>query len=99
MKNEFPYTKEMKKNIESHLIFLILIVTFLPPINPLMSFDERIMADDVYNLESNDMTSTPFTTVQDWPFVNNVKRIMGAYIPDTLHLEEMEGTDQTLAIS
>jgi hypothetical protein len=99
MKNEFPYRKEMKKNIESHSLFLILIAAFLLPINPLMSFDERIMADDVYNLESNDITSTPLTTVQDWPFVNNVKRIMGAYIPDTLHLEEMEGTDQTLAIS
>ena len=98
MKNVFPYMKEMKKNIEPHLLFLILIVAFLPPINPLMSFDELIMADDVYNPEVNDMTSTPFTTVQNWPFVNYVKRIMGAYIPDTLHLEEMEGTDQTLTI-
>ena len=98
MKNVFPYMKEMKKNIEPHLLFLILIVAFLPPINPLMSFDELIMADDVYNPEVNYMTSTPFTTVQNWPFVNNVKRIMGAYIPDTLHLEEMEGTDQTLTI-
>ena len=98
MKNVFPSMKEMKKNIEPRLLFLILIVAFLPPINPLMSFDKLIMADDVYNLESNDMTSTPFTAVQEWPFVNNVKRIMGAYIPDTLHLEEMGGTDQTLSI-
>jgi hypothetical protein len=98
MKYLFHPMKEMKKNIEPHLLFLILIVAFLPPINPLMSFDEVIMADDMYNLKSNDTTSTPFTTVQDWPFENNVKRIMGAYIPDTLHLEEMEGTDQTLAI-
>jgi hypothetical protein len=98
MKNLFHPMKEMKKNIEPHLLFLILIVAFLPPINPLMSFDELIMADDMYNLRSNDTTSTAFTTVQDWPFENNVKRIMGAYIPDTLHLEEMEGTDQTLAI-
>jgi hypothetical protein len=98
MKYLFHPMKEVKKNIEPHLLFLILIVAFLPPINPLMSFDEVIMADDMYNLESNDTTSTPFTTVQDWPFENNVKRIMGAYIPDTLHLEEMEGTDQTLAI-
>ena len=98
MKYLFHPMKEVKKNIEPHLLFLILIVAFLPPINPLMSFDEVIMADDMYNLKSNDTTSTPFTTVQDWPFENNVKRIMGAYIPDTLHLEEMEGTDQTLAI-
>src|SRR5215213_613692 len=98
MKNLFPSMKEMKKNIEHHLLFLILIVAFLPPINHLMLFDELIMADDMYNLETNDTTSTAFTTVQDWPFENNVKRIMGAYIPDTLHLEEMEGTDQTLTM-
>jgi hypothetical protein len=98
MKNLFPSMKEMKKNIEPHLLFFILIVAFLPPINHLMSFDELIMADDMNNLKSNDTTSTAFTTVKDWPFENNVKRIMGAYIPDTLHLEEMEGTDQTLAI-
>src|SRR5215212_9514213 len=98
MKNVFPSTKELKKNIGLHSVFLILLVAFLPPINPIMSFDERFMTDDHYNLESNDVSSTVFITLQDWPFVNNVKRIMGAYIPDTLHLEEMEGTHQSLAI-
>jgi hypothetical protein len=98
MKNVFPSMIEVKKNIGPRLLFLILIVAFLPPINPLTSFDELIMAYDGYNLEGNDMTRTAFTTIQDWPFENNVKRIMGAYIPDTLRLEEMEGTDQTLAI-
>ncbi len=41
---------------------------------------------------------TSFTTLQDRPSVTNVDRIMGAYIPDTLHLEKMEGTNQTRAI-
>ena len=38
-----------------------------------------------------DRIRTPFITLQDQPFVNNVKRIMGAYIPDTFHLEEHGG--------
>ena len=98
MKNEFPSIKEMIKNVESRILILILIVAFLPPLNPLLSFDALIMADDMYNLERRDTAATPSTTVQDRPFVNNVKRFVGAYIPDTPHLEEMEGTDQTLAI-
>src|ERR687897_3790937 len=88
----------MNKNIDSRLVFLILVVIFLPPSNSLMSSNQLIMADDSYNLGTKDKTSTPFTTVQDLPFVNNQKKIMGAYIPDTLHLEDMDGNDQGLAI-
>jgi hypothetical protein len=88
----------MNKNIDSRLVILILIVTFPPPLNSLMSSDRLIMADDSYNLETKDRTSTPFTKVQDLPFVDNEKKIMGAYIPDKLHLENMDGSDQTLAI-
>src|ERR687891_1826198 len=88
----------MNKNIDSRLVFLILVVIFLPPSNSLMSSNQLIMADDNYNLETKDRISTPFTTVQDLPFVNNEKKIMGAYIPDTLHLEDMDGSDQRLAI-
>src|SRR5918996_905743 len=88
----------MNKNIDSRLVFLILVVIFLPPSNSLMSSNQLIMADDNYNLETKDRISTPFTTVQDLPFVNNEKKIMGAYIPDILHLEDMDGSDQRLAI-
>ena len=88
----------MNKNIDSRLVFLILVVIFLPPSNSLMSSNQLIMADDSYNLETKDRISTPFTTVQDLPFVNNEKKIMGAYIPDILHLEDMDGSDQRLAI-
>ncbi|HKG70771.1 MAG TPA: hypothetical protein VKA87_02675 [Nitrososphaeraceae archaeon] len=88
----------MNKNIEPRLLISILLVVFLSLLNPLMSFDDLIMANDIYNLERKDPTSTPYTPVQDRPFLNNVERIMGAYIPDALHLEEMEETGQTVAI-
>src|SRR5918994_656448 len=88
----------MNKNIDSRLVFLILVVIFLPPSNSLMSSNQLIMADDSYNLGTKDKTSTPFTRVQELPFVNNEKKIMGAYIPDTLHLEDMDRSDQRLAI-
>jgi hypothetical protein len=87
-------------NNDPRLVILILIVIFLPPLNSLMSFDKaNVEDDDIYKLETKGRTSTPFTTVQeDLPLVNIEKKIMGAYIPDTLHLEDMNGTDQTLAI-
>lgn len=88
----------MKKNIDSCLVFLILVVIFLPPLNSLMSSNQLIMAEDSHNLETKYRTTTPFRTVQDLPFVNNEKKIMGAYIPDTLHLKDMNGSDQRLAI-
>ena len=93
MKIEFSSIKETKKNIEPRLLILIVIIAFLPPLNPLMSFDAVIMAYNMYDVERKDTASTPFTAVQARPFVSNVKRIMGAYIPDTLHLEEMGGID------
>jgi hypothetical protein len=74
----------MNKNNDPRLVILILVVIFLPP--------------GIYNLETKGRMSTSFATVQDLPFVNNEKKIIGAYIPDTLHLEDMNGTDQTLAI-
>src|ERR671910_617012 len=100
MKNEFPYWSEMnnKKNIKAHLVILILLVIVLSPLNSLISSEHPIMAYDSYGLETKDRINTPFTAVQDLPFVNNQKKIMGAYIPDTLHLEDMDGSDQTLAI-
>jgi hypothetical protein len=105
MNNEFPYWTEMNKNIKPRLVTLIVLVIVLPPLNPLMSSDQLIMADDNYNLETKDATSTPFTTVQNLPSVDlplfqepNETKIMGAYIPDTLHLEDMDGSDQRLAI-
>jgi hypothetical protein len=98
MKNEFPSTKEMKKNFETRLLTFIPLIAILTPLNPLMSFDAPIMAGDNYNLERNDAAATLSSTVQHWPFANNVARTVGAYIPDTAHLEELEGTTQTSAI-
>jgi hypothetical protein len=57
------------------------------------------MADPNSNLQTKDGTSTPFTTIQDLQFVDNETKIMGAYIPDTLRLEDMNGIDQIHAIA
>ena len=84
--------------IKPRLLILMLIVVFSSTLNPLMSFGDLIMPDDMSYLERKDVTRTSFTTLQDRPSVTNVDRIMGAYIPDTLHLEKMEGTNQTRAI-
>jgi hypothetical protein len=73
-------------------------VIFLSPLNSLNPSDQLIMADDSYNLEATNGTSTHFTTVQELPFSYNEKKIIGAYIPDTLRLEDMHGSDQALAI-
>jgi hypothetical protein len=89
----------MNKSIATRLVILILIVIYLLPSNSVMSSDQIMMADDSYNLETKNRTNnTPFTTVQDLPFIDNQTKIMGAYIPDTLHLEDMDGDDQRLAI-
>jgi hypothetical protein len=88
----------MNKSIDSRLVALIVIVIFLLPLNSIMSSDQLMIADDIYNLETKNRTNTPFTTVQDLPFIDNQTKITGAYIPDTLHLEDMDGSDQRLAI-
>lgn len=98
MKNELPRLTEMNKHIDPRSVILILIAVFLPPLNPLMSSDHLNMAYGSYNFETKDRTRTPFTTVQDTPFASNERKTMGAYIPDTLHLEDMEGSDQRIAI-
>jgi hypothetical protein len=91
--------KEMNMTIKPRFLILMLIVVFSSTLNPLMSFGDLIMPDDMSYLERKDVTRTSFTTLQDRPSVTNVDRIMGAYIPDTLHLEKMEGPNQTRAIS
>jgi hypothetical protein len=89
----------MNKSIATRLVILIPIVIYLLPSNSLMSSDQIMMSDDSYNLETKNRTNnTPFTTVQDLPFIDNQTKITGAYVPDTLHLEDMDGSDQRLAI-
>ena len=86
----------MNKSIAPRLVILILI--FLLPLNSQMSSDQLMMADDSSNLETRNRVNTSFTAVQDLPFVDNQTKIMGAYIPDRHHLEDMDGSDQRLAI-
>jgi hypothetical protein len=88
----------MNKNIELRLVAIIFIVSCLPQLDPLVSSDHLIMAYDSHNLEANDRISTAFTTVQDSSFVSNETKTMGAYIPDTVRLEDIDGSNQRLAI-
>jgi hypothetical protein len=62
-----------------------------------MSFGYLVMTEEKRNLVTKDKHS-PLTKVQELPFVQDKKKIMGAYIPDRLHLEDMNETHQTPAI-
>ncbi|MDQ3883042.1 MAG: hypothetical protein M3243_03210 [Thermoproteota archaeon] len=64
-----------------------------------MSSDQLISPHDGNNLETKDRGYSAFTTVQNIPPVVTGKKTMGAYIPNTLHLEDMDGNNQKLAIS
>jgi hypothetical protein len=84
-------------DIEFHSLTLILIVVFLLTMSPLMSFGHLIMTEDKRNLVTRDKQS-PLTKVQELPFVQDENKILGAYIPDRLHLEDMNQTSQRLGI-
>ena len=86
----------MNKSIAPRLVILILI--YFLPLNSQMSPNQLMMADGSSNLETRNRINTPFTAVQDLPFIDNQTKIMGAYIPDRLRLEDMDGSDQRLAI-
>jgi len=89
----------MNRNINLGFITMLTILIVLPKLNPLVSSDQLISPHDGNNLETKDRAYSVFTTVQNLPPVVNGKKIMGAYIPNTLHLEDMDGNNQKLAIS
>jgi hypothetical protein len=89
----------MNRNINLGFITMLTILIVLPKLNPLVSSDQLISPHDGNNLETKDGAYSAFTTVQNLPPVVNGKKIMGAYIPNTLHLENMDGNNQKLAIS
>jgi hypothetical protein len=81
----------------SVLVILTSIVLFLLPLNSLASFDYLIMAENEHNLVTRGKESH-FTKVQELPFIHDEKKIIGAYVPDRMHLEDMSGSDQIDAI-
>jgi len=57
------------------------------------------MALDSDNSEDEvQRTGSSFKTAQTMPFPNREEKILGAYIPDTMRLEDMDDNNQTLAI-
>jgi hypothetical protein len=62
-----------------------------------MTFGYSVMTEDKRNLVTKDNQS-PLTKVQKSPLVQHEKKIMGAYIPDRLQLEDMNEINQALAM-
>jgi hypothetical protein len=90
---------KMSRNIHSNLVIHFLIVFSLPPLNSLILMDNAVMGYDSYDSQESDMVETSLTTIQNIPFAINEEKMVGAYIPDTVRLEDKTGTNQTLAIS
>jgi hypothetical protein len=90
---------QMSRKIHFTLLIHFLIIFSLPPLNPLILMDNAVMGYDSYHSEERDRIDTSLKTVQNIPFANNKEKMVGAYIPDTVRLEDMTGINQTLAIS
>ena len=87
----------MNIDIEFHPVISTLIVVFLLLLDPFMTFGYSVMTEDKRNLVTKDNQS-PLTKVQKSPLVQHEKKIMGAYIPDRLQLEDMNEINQALAM-
>jgi hypothetical protein len=99
MNNKYPYCKEMRRNNHPDLLIHFLVILSLVPLDPLLPVDNGVIAYDSYDSEEMDRISTSHMTIQNIPFANSEeKKIVGAYIPDTVRLEDMHGIDQTVAI-
>jgi hypothetical protein len=98
MKNKYLYCRERGRNIHSHLLIHLLMIFSLLQLNPLIPIDNMAIAYDSSNSEEVERIGTSFTTSQPMPFPNNEEKIVGAYIPDTVRLEDMDDINQTLAI-
>ena len=90
---------EMSRNIRSNLLVHFLIIFSLLLLNPLILMDNVVMGYVSYDSEERDRMDTSLTTIQSIPFANNEEKMVGAYIPDTVRLEDMTGIIQALAIS
>jgi hypothetical protein len=66
-------------------------------LNPLIPINNLAIAYDSSNSEEVERIGTPFTS-STMPSPNGEEKIMGAYIPDTVRLEDMDDINQTLAI-
>jgi hypothetical protein len=89
----------MSRKIHSTLLIHFLIIFSLPPLNPMILMDNAVMGYDSYHSEERDKIDTSLKTVQSNPLANNEEKMVGAYIPDTVRLEDMTGISQALAIS
>jgi hypothetical protein len=84
-------------DIKSYSVLLTLTVLFLIVLNALTYFDYLVMASDKDNLVASDKGDT-LTRVQELSSVQDESKIMGAYVPDRMHLQVLNGSDQARAI-
>ena len=99
MKNKYLYCRVTVSNNHSHLLAPLLMIFFsLLPLNPLIPINNMAIAYDSDNSEEAERIDTSFTIAQTMPFPNGEEKILGAYIPDTVRLEDMDDINQTLAI-
>jgi hypothetical protein len=98
MKNKYFYCRVTERNTHSHLLIHLLMIFFsLLQLNPLIPINNLAIAYDSSNSEEVERIGTPFTS-STMPSPNGEEKIMGAYIPDTVRLEDMDDINQTLAI-
>ncbi|MFL6385416.1 MAG: hypothetical protein ACJ712_10675 [Nitrososphaeraceae archaeon] len=101
MKKQYHYRTDTKNNnakFDLPVLISVVIVSLLL-FNPLISANREVTAYVNYSMEKKERTDTSHTVVQTLPFLATEKKKLGAYIPDTLHLEDMKGEEQRLAIS
>jgi hypothetical protein len=87
-----------QNNANFDLVVLIPLMVSLLLFNPLLNAKIEVSAYGNHNIEKKEIIGTSHTPVQTLPFLAIEKKMLGAYIPDTLHLEDMNGEEQRLAI-
>ncbi|HEX2106936.1 MAG TPA: hypothetical protein VHF28_04315 [Nitrososphaera sp.] len=102
MKNKNCQFQKTGKNILSRFLLHFLTVISLLLLNllvPTTTGNAFVMEHNSFNSdEMGRMGNNSYATAQSMPFPDNEQKIVGAYIPDTARLEDINGNEQTLAI-
>ncbi|MDQ3835841.1 MAG: hypothetical protein M3270_02750 [Thermoproteota archaeon] len=99
MKKQYHHWSDTKQNNANFdLLVLVPIIVSLLLSSPLIGAKLEVIAYDNHNTEKKETIGISNTAVQISPFLATENKMLGAYIPDTLHLEDMNGEEQRLAI-
>jgi hypothetical protein len=101
MKNKYCHFQETDRNILSRFLihfFMILSILLLNLLVPTTSGNASVMEHNIYNSEELGRMGNSYATAQTMPFPDNEQKTVGAYIPDTVRLEDIDEIEQTIAI-